>query len=296
MYRVCIALTVACLTRTIFQWFFFIGFIPCMFMIGVDKKQFLKAMLIPMIIFGGFLVKQRVLFGTVSSTTFSGVQMVQMLWLYPDPEELDEIRTGLNYTYPADAEKYSGRDPWNTQNQVYENLIYQKYLPRWILSNPHIFLWRILRSIKYNSPRSNTNNPLAYWDPSYKYSSNELTDRLPWPEYYASFFHKQWYPVWLLLLFGLFLYRNRADWKKKETLLPSLGYFGIYFYAILITYLCNRYTWSEAVRLKFIIEPVLFVFICIQFRVLFLNLFARLASVLPGTISLPNNLNLNKRP
>ncbi|MDC3379227.1 hypothetical protein OAX78_02990 [Planctomycetota bacterium] len=249
-------------TRTVFQWYFPVCMCVSLFVIGVSPKRIGRyAVVVGLCIFP-FMVKQQILFGTVATTTFGGEHKLGILWYYPSEEELREAGTSLSLEYPSGADECarfaSPPDPFNTEAQARTHLIRSTIFSRVLTDSS------LLRSHANGLLRSVRQNATEFWEPTASYygGDNDLVKRLPWTGVYNGVFSDTPYKLLIAAaLLGLFLWSGPLS---KARLRAYLGVGLVLAYVLAILHLCNRYEWTEGRRLKFILEPSMFVLIVVQ--------------------------------
>ena len=262
--RLALAAVLVFYTRTIFQWYFFVVLLAALVIMRVPRRSIAIFAAIVVVAIGPFLVRQYLLFGTTSTTTFAGYHQCSIIWYRPSAEEIDRAERSLRLAYPPDADLYNGGDPYNTRRQWAENLIYSKLFGERLAKDPAGSLTALCGSLQMNWAE--------YWKPSSTFCDPQRSvigaalTRL-----YDSTFSGGVFIGLLLASAAIWtvaaIRRGGCDFRRVAGLLIPLGY------VMLISNLCNRYypnsvgdrpEWSEAQRMKFFLEPVFFVFLATQ--------------------------------
>jgi len=250
------------LTRTIFQWYFFPVFIAFLILSRSKPQDQIKAVVLFGIVVGFFIIKQYALYGVITTTTFSGEHKTGLLWIEKANPSGGQVwkgeSVGLAYKqfletnsatiklrYPDGAKQFSGG--YNTEEQWRLNYIHTKVANEFCVEDIHRCLNRIAKSLSQNWSE--------YWVESWD-SRNAIVQSAFWPKYYYRVVHN--YREILLLLFIVALVSDRL--LEKQNIVRVCGLCVIPGYILVISLLGNRYDWYEGGRLKYILEPGIFVF------------------------------------
>jgi len=272
--RLSLSLLFIFFTRTIFQWYFIPVLLITLFLFRISVKRiFYSSITISIIIVFLFLTKQYVLFDTLSTTTFAGWHECGMIWHNPTKDEIKQASLMLEFNYPAGAKKVGGG--FNNEN-IYEiNKIYSEVCKKYFFDNPLISLKNIRKNFLISIQE--------FFKPSSSYKPNVIVDGLPWRVYYDYIFSGIIFKS--LIFISLFIwFLNRIIIKKnKKDIFYYIGLIIPLIYVFLIinigAFNIMNYprVWIPAAhRLKFIMEPVLYIFIFVQLY----NLFCLLNKVL----------------
>ena len=191
-------------------------------------------------------MKQLILFGTTSTTTFAGYHKVGVIWASYSESSLDDI------TVPShvinNSEKFVSK--LNSPESVVNNYRLEHLFPKIITNSPFESLYGITKSVWLNFKNAST--------PTSQYTSNLFVDRHPLLNVYNRIFS---FPIYTLLVSLSVLYLLSR--KKELGINPSVFYHFVSFYALPLStiLLANRYDWTESIRLKTIIEIPLFLII-----------------------------------
>jgi hypothetical protein len=248
-------------TRTVFQWYYVPVVAVALVLSRVAWRQVAVFAAVSALGVVPWLAKQRMLFGTLSTTTFSGYHQAGIIWYYPTPQELEATRQRLDYRYPAAAKRYEGGKLFNTEGVAVDNLVY---------ANLSTQQWATQRSRCLDGlARSVSQNYQSFWGPSSRYMPNVLVDGLPWREDYDWLFG--WRRYGYFLLTGGFAWVaswpgkwRRVDRRPKaalELLGFQLAWLVVPAFVFATCMLANRYDWVENNRLKFFLDPLFFLFV-----------------------------------
>jgi hypothetical protein len=252
---------VASWTRSIFQIHFFVLLLATVlfFILVFHRQQWARASVValPLAIASFCLpLKQQYLYGTLETTTFAGEHKVEGIWYTPSTAEQQTIKVPRFYI--ENAQQLQSK--YNSVDQVVLNYRYEKIFKRILLSQPVLVLQGVQKSLKQGINAMRT--PTMYWDP------NRLVGTLPWTSL------SQWLLHGLsslsIVLFGLLgylfaVYNEPCDFRPR--FLIVVGFIGLVFATIVVG--SNRYEWTEAERLKFLIEAPVLLFSLHGIRLLF---------------------------
>jgi hypothetical protein len=228
-------------TRTIFQWYFFPLAIVLLLLQRAARKHLLVFASLTALFVIPYLVKQKVLFGTLSTTTYAGYFQAGIFWYEPTAEELEREKRKLSYHYPDEANAYQGDKPFNSADTAIDNLVYPKLTYRHCRAQ--------LEECANALATSLSQNMRNYWKPSAAYTPNGLTDNL---------FCAGRYRIILGLAAAGWALEALGRWASMRVGRRSIMDELAFIFAA--TMLANRGRWIEADRLKFLLEPVFFVF------------------------------------
>ncbi|MCP5042912.1 MAG: hypothetical protein GY944_17950, partial [bacterium] len=254
--RLAVAVSLLVLTRTVFQWYF----LPIMMLaVGLRARSWRVLAVfcaISFAIVGSYVAKQHAVFGITSTSTFGGYHLCGALWIYPTPDELQTAATRLAPVYPEGALQV--RDPQNSKKQFLDHVTYSHVCSQKLRASPA----QALRSLA----RSADQNLRLFLQPSSRYATNLLVDRLPWRVVYDQIFSGIVLSMLLLAAMVIWVVRHvRFNRDGLEDAVAGLGLLLPCLYAFAVIILGgNRYDWSEPNRLKFILEPVAFFFMASQ--------------------------------
>lgn len=241
------------LTRTVFQihillpiimfsyWFIFIKWSPIKKNVTIQLlASFFTLLLLAL------PVKQQLLFGTTSTTTFAGEHKIGILWVKYSEESLESIAVPSKII--LNSEKFISK--YNSPKNVIENYRLEQLFFENIKSKPFESLISLLKSLWLNL--KNASHPTS------NYTENLLVKYHPLLSLYNLIFS---FPIYLIITFISML----SFWSRKKSL--NISTFGLIqftlFYSLLTLtiLLANRYDWSESIRLKTLIEVPIFLII-----------------------------------
>jgi hypothetical protein len=240
--------------RSIFQLPALFVFTVSLILLKVPARKLLIFILVAGGISGLYILKQYYLFRLISTSSFSGLNLINSIGLkrehYPvyleDPANLQILDNHLPNTLTR-LYKINGEPNFNNINYL--------NLDRELVNN---YLDKIRRMSVWDLSRAYLENARVYFMPSSSYSENVIVDRLPWKPVYDIVFS---YPTLLILflLAGTLSIRKTLQDQNYATsaalILPGL-------YIFLVSILFDR---GENMRFKFFLEPVLFIFLAAQF-------------------------------
>jgi hypothetical protein len=247
--RVSCAAILLFLTRTVFQWPFLIVLTFALMLSGATRAAICKIMLPVLIVVCAFLAKQHYLFATFSTTSFAGQHKLGILQYTPTEQEVLQALSALTYRYPEAAKAYSSK--YNNEQQVRINLVQSEIASQRLRCCLYQSLEGILASIEINAQQMLL--------PVSRYTDFVLVKYLPWRAIYE---HFSVLPFLVLIVVAALVWVLRLT--AKETQFRGSAPAVIAGYTLMVLLLSNRYSWTEAERLKFLLEPAAFVFVITQ--------------------------------
>ena len=248
-------------TRTIFQIHFFLPLLATVvfFIFMFHRQEFARASIIalPLAIAAFFLpLKQQYLYGTLETTTFAGQHKIEGIWYQPSIAEKQAI--DVPDFYIENAQQLQSK--YNSVDQVALNYRYEKLFRKILLSEPVLVLKGVQKSLRQGI--NEMRMPTMYYMP------NRLVETLPWIT--LSGLLSKGSSYLLIILFGslgyLFaIYNNLCAFRPRFLII--VGFVGLVFATIVVG--SNRYEWTEAERLKFLIEAPVLLFSLHGIRLLF---------------------------
>lgn len=255
-------------TRTIFQWYFFPIHFLCLLLLRVPFKKWGVSLLMAGMLIAPFLVKHMKEYRTLSTTTYAGYHKCGLIWYQPSKSEIARVGKALNIQYPQGSLKYIGNERQNHMITHAHHLIYSKICQERFKADPIGVTGIVIGSFFYNVQKS-------FAKPSADYQYNHMVHRLWWKPVYDVVFSGWPYIVLMLLavvsIMCYFFSTHPWPWRQAIVLLP----FGFVF---LIIHLANRHEWTEVDRLKFFIEPLIYI-VCIQ------QLYSRIKGVVNNNVT-----------
>ena len=195
--------------------------------------------------------KQYILFGLTTTSSLTGINLCQSIHACK-PHLVSDIAVDKRQNFPGvliRSEKLTGAHNFNSLVDLELNKAYiQDYRDKIFESNAYQLL-----STYYQ-------NALIYFQPSSNYASTNLfLVKLPprWKNYYEKFFSR---PILPILLAGLCIV-----WLAKSSTVEILRSTGLFIPVLAIIAISILFESGENMRFKFFVEPILFVFISVQF-------------------------------
>ena len=255
-WRLALVAVLLYLTRTVFQWYFIPVLLLSLLVARVPPGRMVRILAPLLIVVVLFSIKQLVLFGSVSTTTFAGQHKLGIVWYHTTLEELARVPEPHAFNYPDST--FAIEDKFNTRQQVLTNLIYSRIFTERLSCCLGESLKGIVRSVSLNFNRALL--------PTSKYDRNTIRALLLWQAPY-DLINSGWRIVTLFLLAcAAWLYRHRK--RLNNVCIPAFAPWAPAGYVFAVLMLSNRYEWTEVHRLKFFLEPALFVWITTQFILL----------------------------
>ncbi len=253
--RIGFATSLMFFTRSFFQWFFFPFVVLSLILFRLPARKVGLFCAVLLLLTGPYLVWHYLAFGFFSTCTFNGYHYCEVFWYQPAPDEVKAAYSGWEGRYPADA-KIFAEDNFNNEKTYLDYVGHSRVCARWILDHPTEALEGLGRSYELNSG--------LYWRPSATYTQNSLMDWLPWFSAYNTVFSGlSFVGLILLSLVSGALLGFLGDGRRLRSW-SLMGFVPPLFYVFAITSLCNRLGWTDAIRMKFFLEPVFFVLIMSQ--------------------------------
>jgi hypothetical protein len=259
--RVAIAGLCVFFTRTVFQWYYVPVTIVALVLSRVKWRRIGVFVAISALGVVPWLAKQKLLFGTLSTTTFSGYHQAGIIWYYPTLEEQETAKRQLVFHYPVRAKLYENGKQFNTETVAVENLVFAKLSAhQWATQRS-----RCIDGIR----RSITQNYKSFWVASSRYMPNVLVDALPWRRAYDRLFSREnyrWFLFWgaLAWIVGWRMKWRQLDRRVRPAIIELSGELAslvVPAFVFATSMLANRYEWVENDRLKFFLEPLFFLFV-----------------------------------
>ncbi len=239
-------------TRSVFQWPWILLLGITLLLIGLPKRKILLFLLVVGGASGVYLGKQYLQFGLLGTSSFAGSNLTRSVGIADDQaywKHLGHQGMGASPGAPGVlSRKVKVTGTPNFNHSAYLDL------HRQLLNKYHAYL--------ATAPLSEL--LVNYWDnlriwlsPSSRYTEHRIVDRLPWRTLYDRLFSHLWL-VGLLCLaiihWALFRCQKHRTWRDTGLLLPLLFIF-------FVTVLFEK---GENMRLKFLIEPLLYLFVMVQ--------------------------------
>ncbi len=247
------------LTRTVFQWYFVPVLLIALWIANASRKSIFRVITPISLVVVVFLLKQFVLFGTISTTTFGGEHKLGLIQYHPTADDTNGYTNNLNYRYPEGARKYMTK--YNTEKQAIQNITFDRIASSRLRCCFIESMKGVASSVYLNGSK--------IWHPTSEYVTERnlfpSLNRLFWREPYDFIFSG---PFIVLLTFAIVLWICRNNYRLREARRSLAVAIGA-AYVLMILLMSNRYAWTEVDRLKFFLEPALYVFIVTQFVLAF---------------------------
>lgn len=257
-WRVLVAAVLLAYTRSLFQWYFYPLFLMACWLTGWKQQDLVKAAAVLVIFTAPLFLHRLVLFDTLATVSFSGYSKTGILWYQPTTSEIEQARKNISFQYPQHAAHYSGNDPFNTERQYEDNLIYSKIASEKTKQEPVWTVKKVLKSLTFNWKH--------YWGPSSAYAYGApMVNMLPWKQAYDVSFSGSRFMGLLMLALAAWICLQYKSGNLNLKNLKAVAAVGMLIgYTLLISNLCNRFEWTEAIRMKYLLEPVFYIFIVSQ--------------------------------
>jgi len=256
-WRLALVAVLLYLSRTVFQWFFIPVLLLSLLVARVPSGRMVRVLAPLLIVVVLFSMKQLMLFGSVATTTFSGEHSLGIIWYHPTQEELAQVPGPDVFNYPDST--FTIEDDFNTRQQVLTNLVYSRILRERLSCCLAESLEGIVRSARGSFTVATL--PTSSYD-----GPNAVTAVLPWLAPYDLIVSGRRIVVLFLLACVAWYVRHRN--RLNKSCIPGFAPWMLASFVFAILMLSNRYDWSEAHRLMFLLEPALFVWITTQFTLL----------------------------
>jgi hypothetical protein len=255
--RLAVATLVLFFLRSVFQWPFLLLVVLCLVLLRLPRRQVHGYGAVTGLVVGLYIAKQLVLFGTPLTSTFDGLNFCRAVGLgEPDISTLQVPREVFPASLPPPSRALVLREEEKIGGFYnYNHLDYLRY---------SVGLKYACRQAIRERPLSSTlasfaENLALYGQPSSRYQPNVLVDPLPWRGAFDFVFSA---PIfWLLLLAtgasAAQRLRSLEEARRAAALvLPIL-------YVAAVSILFEK---GENMRFRYFLEPVLFVFFCVELR------------------------------
>ncbi len=237
--------------RSIFQWPWVLLVGICLVLMRFPLRRLAVFIVISGVVVGFYTVKQYLQFHLASTSSFTGLNLCNSIG-----HRVDYFDYALRFPHDGAAgsgkpkvltriRKFTGGVNFNNEYYLAVNHELMQLYRRQLLSTPVL---QLAKSYLYNLK--------IYFRPSSRYADNVIVDRLPWRSVYDYVFS---FPVLaVLLVAGVIL------WLLRENRGAYSGTAGFVLPAVSIAFLSIVFEQGENMRFKFFLEPVLFVFLCLQ--------------------------------
>jgi hypothetical protein len=245
------------LVRSIFQWPALLVLVASLLLRRVPRRSVLVFAAASAAVVGAFMLKQYLVFGSTSTSSFAGSSCLHGLGEYPDMGFSADITTPLGPLYPHLAA--SGHPPALIRRIKVTRAHNFNHLAD--LRNERRLLRRCLERLA-SEPLSSTlgawwENASIFFQPSSRYlTPHVIVDRLPWR---AAF---DW--TFSGLRLALVLAAATLLWMRGRTRSELLAGLGLALPVLFVSAACVVFERNEDMRYKFFVEPVLYVFLVAQ--------------------------------
>ena len=237
-------------TRSIFQWPWLPLLAIALLWMGYGRRNTARFLLMAAVPVALFAWKQHRLFGTTSTSTFTGMNLCRSieacdpaLITAPPPD------TAL---VPAGAHAVLRR-PWKAEGSVNYNHLYYLDLDRTLQQQfSAAFAAMDLRQLL----RTYAGNLRLYLKPSSRYTPHAITDRVPWRRWYDNAASSPLLLVWLAVAI--------AVWWRRVPAMERLRALGLVMPVLALVFISVVFERGENMRFKYFVEPALFVFIFVE--------------------------------
>jgi hypothetical protein len=244
--------------RSIFQWPALLLLVAALVLRRAPRRSVRVFTVACSLVVGSFMLKQYLVLGTTSTSSFGGSSCLHALGQYPEmgisaSAAKPTLGPLFPYRTPADypaaltrSTKITGSHNFNTlADLANERELMQRCAQR-LASSP---LWSTLGSYAENAS--------IFFEPSSRYElPHEIVDRLPWRGVY------DWVlsgPRLLILLVA-----GGIGWARHRSRDEMARGLGLALPLLYVAVVCMVFEKDDNMRFKFFIEPVLFVFLVAQ--------------------------------
>jgi len=240
------AVLLAYFTRSVFQWPFVLVMLASVFLFRVSRQRLLAFGLVVGLTVGFYSVKQFVLFGTVSTSTFQGLNLTNSIGADCETQVPGTATSRALPAVPVLTERFK------LDGSVNFNQVDQLDINRRLMS---CFRDKLARRTFPSLWRAYAENFEIFNRPSSRYQENAIVDRLPWRDLLDWLFSGRRLILIALVAGGLGIWQARSRWRTTlGLLLPAL-------YVLAVSVLGER---GENMRFKFFLEPSLYVLVATQ--------------------------------
>jgi hypothetical protein len=247
------------LARPVVQWPAAVVFACSLALLRVPRRKVVTFLLVVLCAMGAFTLKQYLLFGLTTTSSFTGRNLCRSLGDRPGALVAPPDQWPAGCRVPAPCPSVLIRE---TKLDGAPNFNHFRYLAldRLLMKRFRELLGRQSAASLVRNYRQNIR---LFFEPSSEYTTQAITDRLPWRSAYDRVFS---YPVLVLLLaaaLAIWVWRNRRPAFPLGLAMALPG--GYLFLAAII---CEK---GENMRFKYYLEPVIFVFLASQGYALWLK-------------------------
>ncbi|NDA80887.1 MAG: hypothetical protein EBX92_07200 [Actinobacteria bacterium] len=196
-------------------------------------------------------VKQFLLFGSFSTSTFVGVQELGMIQYNPTQDELDKVAIPSRLIINSQRVVSKYNSPENAVANYQQETVFRKR----IIASPIDSLQAIPNTIATSARKA--------LSATQDYQPNVASNRLPWSDI-SRWLFSGWRYVALGII-GLAGQLGRFGWRNKSLLfmLAAVAVVGSQILVGSVRFGTVDFNWTESNRLKFIVEPIVFCIIAV---------------------------------
>jgi hypothetical protein len=242
-------------TRSLFQWPFIFLFAFSLTLVGMKRRNVAAFLMITLAFLGLYIVKQHKQFGLFSTSSFTGLNLSRAAgvsealpnyWVYLEGKS--DVRTDKELPRVLTRMKKASGTP--NFNHIDYLALNQQFIDLFI---------EYIQVTPVNQLATNyLENLKLYLLPSSKHSPHVIVDRLPWRSAYDTVF--SWPILVILFVFsGLYALKDAVETRQLNRYI-GLAIPGLYIFAMSI--FAEK---GENERIKYFMEPVIFLFIIYQF-------------------------------
>jgi len=236
------------LTRSLFQWPFLLVLGGSLALMKVPSRKIVLFFVLTGIAVGFYTGKQAYQFGLTSTSSFMGFNLLRSIGLRPD-------YAGVVKNFPTEDAPGADKAMVLTRKEKIDGSV--NFNNEFYLDINEALLQEYFRRL-YATPFSPIfkeywKNLGFYFCPSRGHSRHVIVDRLPWRSVYDFIFSAPVLPVLLVLSFVFWMANRRG-----AACASSVGFCIPVVTIAALSVLCDQ---GENARLKFFIEPVIFVFL-----------------------------------
>lgn len=243
-------------TRSVFQWPAFFLLAISLYLMGTQPRRIWGFLAATLLIGGTYLVKQQLMFGLFSTTSFTGISLSNSIGagvstevhtaFIDDAAHQTLVRASLPGVLTSKT-KINGQRNFN-------NIDY-------LIMNTQL-LDRFKQAFRHTSPAqlagSYLQNALIYFMPTSTYDHGHvIVDNLPWTSAYNVVFSAPVLPTLLLMALAIWV----ARLVKHKTLGSGIGLLLPALYILAASIFLDK---GENMRFKFWLEPLMLIFIISQ--------------------------------
>jgi hypothetical protein len=243
--------------RSIFQWPALLVVVAALVLRRAPRRKVLVFAVSSAVVVGAFMLKQYLVFGSTSTSSFAGMSCLQSLGEEPEVGSSSDAATPMGPLYPKLA---AGGDPPALTRRIkitgahnfngLADLREERELLRRCVA-------RLTSQPLGTTLRAWAENLTIFFQPSSRYlTAHVIVDRLPWRGAF------DWLFSGLRLVF--LLAAGALLWAWGRTRSEILAGLGLALPVVFVSAVCVVFERGENMRFKFFVEPVLYVFLVAQ--------------------------------